>query len=92
VAVSPDGGFAFVSLEYSGEILEYSGEIAVFNLQRARASHFRTSGFVGDIPMGIAPVGMAVSPNGDWLYATSEVNCARRNGPGAAGAPRDRCR
>jgi DNA-binding beta-propeller fold protein YncE len=78
VAASPDGRFAFVSLEYSGAI-------AVFNLQRALASHFRTSGFVGDIPMGIAPVGMAASPDGDWLYATSEVNRARRNGPGTAG-------
>jgi DNA-binding beta-propeller fold protein YncE len=78
VVVSPDGRFAFASLEYSGEI-------AVFDLQRALASHFRTSGFVGDIPMGIAPVGMAFSPNGDWLYATSEVNPTHRNGPGAAG-------
>ena len=80
-AVSPDGRYAFVSLEYSGAI-------AVFNLQRALASHFRTSGFVGDIPMGIAPVGMAVSPDGDWLYATSEVNPARGNGPGTAGGAR----
>ena len=78
VAVSPDGRFAFASLEYSGEI-------AVFNLQRALASHFLTSGLVGNIPMGIAPVGMAVSPDGDWLYATSEVNRTHRNGPGAAG-------
>jgi DNA-binding beta-propeller fold protein YncE len=78
VAVSPDGRFAFVSLETSGEI-------AVFDLQRALASQFRTSGFVGDIPMGIAPVGMAFSPNGDWLYATSEVNRASRNGLGTAG-------
>ena len=78
VAVSPDGRFAFASLEYSGEI-------AVFNLQRALASHFRTSGLVGNIPMGIAPVGMAVSPDGDWLYATSEVNRVHQRGPGAAG-------
>jgi hypothetical protein len=81
VAVSPDGRFAFVSLETSGEI-------AVFDLQRALASHFRTSGFVGDVPMGIAPVGMAVSPNGDWLYATSELNPAQRNGPGSAAGGR----
>jgi DNA-binding beta-propeller fold protein YncE len=77
VAVSPDGRFAFASLEASGAI-------AVFDLQRALAGHFRTSGFVGDIPMGIAPVGMAVAPNGDWLYATSELNPAPRNGPGPA--------
>jgi DNA-binding beta-propeller fold protein YncE len=66
VAVSPDGRFAFVSLEYSAEI-------AVFNLQRALASHFHASGFVGDVRTGLAPVGLAVSPNGDWLYSTSEV-------------------
>jgi len=66
VAISRDGRFAFVSLEDSGEI-------AVFNLQQALASHFRTSGFVGDVPAGIAPVGLAVSPDGDWLYSTSEL-------------------
>jgi DNA-binding beta-propeller fold protein YncE len=66
VAVSRDGRFAFVSLEGSQKV-------AVFNLQQALASHFRTSGFVGDVPAGIAPVGLAVSPDGDWLYSTSEL-------------------
>jgi DNA-binding beta-propeller fold protein YncE len=66
VAVSNDGRFAFVSLETSGKI-------AVFNLQQALASHFRTSGFAGDVPAGVAPVGLAVSPDGDWLYSTSEL-------------------
>lgn len=66
VAVSNDGRFAFVSLETSDKI-------AVFNLQRALASHFGTSGFVGYIPAGVAPVGLAVSPDGDWLYSTSEL-------------------
>jgi DNA-binding beta-propeller fold protein YncE len=66
VAVSNDGRFAFVSLETSDKI-------AVFNLQQALASHFHTSGFVGDVPAGVAPVGLAVSPDGDWLYSTSEL-------------------
>ena len=66
VATSGDGRFAFVSLETSDKI-------AVFSLQRALASHFRTSGFVGYIPAGVAPVGLAVSPDGDWLYSTSEL-------------------
>jgi DNA-binding beta-propeller fold protein YncE len=70
VVVSPDDRFAFVSLEYAGEI-------AVFNLQRALASGLRATGFVGDVPMGIAPVGMAVSPDGRWLYATSELASTR---------------
>ena len=66
VAVSRDGRFAFVSLEGSDEI-------AVFNLQRALASHFHASGFVGDVPTRVAPVGLAVSPDGNWLYSTSEA-------------------
>lgn len=66
VATSRDGRFAFVSLEDSQKI-------AVFNLQQALASHFRTSGFVGEVPAGVAPVGLAVSPDGDWLYSTSEL-------------------
>ena len=66
VATSRDGRFAFVSLEDSQKI-------AVFNLQQALASHFRTTGFVGDVPAGVAPVGLAVSPDGAWLYSTSEL-------------------
>jgi DNA-binding beta-propeller fold protein YncE len=73
VAVSPDDRFAFVSLEGSSEI-------AVFNLPRALASGFRTSGFVGYIPTGIAPVGLAVAPGGRLLYATSEVAPAAKGG------------
>lgn len=66
VAVSPDGRFAFVSLEDSGRI-------AVFNLRRALTSGFGPRDFVGTVPVGTAPVGLAVSPGGRWLYATSEV-------------------
>jgi DNA-binding beta-propeller fold protein YncE len=73
VAVSPDDRFAFVSLEYSDDI-------AVFDLRRALASGFRTSGFVGDIPLGIAVVGTAVAPDGRWLYATSEAANIRAHG------------
>jgi len=66
VAVSPDGRFAFVSLEDTASI-------AVFNLQRALVRGFGPSDFVGTIPVGLAPVGLAVSPDGRWLYATSEI-------------------
>jgi len=65
-AVTPDGRFVFVSLEDADEI-------AVFDLARAMAAGFRAgSGYIGTIRTGIAPVGLAVSPDGDWLYATSE--------------------
>jgi DNA-binding beta-propeller fold protein YncE len=65
VAVTPDGSLAFVSLEGSSEI-------AVFDLRQALASHFVRSGYIGSIPAGFAPVGLALSPDGRWLYATSE--------------------
>ncbi len=66
VAVSPDGSFAFVTLEGSQRA-------AVFDLHRALTRGFGPGDYVGSIPLGLAPVGMAVSPDGRWLYATSEV-------------------
>jgi DNA-binding beta-propeller fold protein YncE len=66
VTVSPDGDYAFVTQEDSNRA-------AVFNLHRALTQGFGAGDFVGTIPLGIAPVGLAVSPDGHWLYATSEV-------------------
>jgi DNA-binding beta-propeller fold protein YncE len=66
VAVSPDGDDAFVTEEDAMEA-------AVFNLHRALAQGFGSQDLVGDIPLGQAPVGLAVSPDGRWLYATSEA-------------------
>jgi DNA-binding beta-propeller fold protein YncE len=66
VAVSPDGRFAFVSLEDSDQI-------AVFNLDHALASGFGPGSYVGSIPTQAGPVGLAVSPDGRWLYSTSEA-------------------
>ena len=64
VQLSPDGRFAFVTLQSSGGV-------AVFNLQAALADGFAASSFVGLVPTGSEPVGMAVSPDGRWLYVTS---------------------
>jgi DNA-binding beta-propeller fold protein YncE len=66
VAVSPDGHDVFVSLEDSNQL-------AVFNLQKAETDGFGSSDLVGYVPMGDAPVGMAISPNGRYLFATSEA-------------------
>jgi DNA-binding beta-propeller fold protein YncE len=66
VAVSPDGGYAFVTEEDSQVA-------AVFNLRFALTHGFGPGSFVGTIPLGVAPVGMAVSPDDRWLYATSEI-------------------
>jgi DNA-binding beta-propeller fold protein YncE len=71
VAVSRDGRFAFVSLEYSARV-------AVFDLQRALTHGFGPADYVGAIRVGLAPVGLAVSPDGRWLYATSELSATAR--------------
>jgi DNA-binding beta-propeller fold protein YncE len=65
VAASPDGRFAFVTLEQSQSA-------AVFNLGAALSRGFGPADYVGTIPLGLAPVGITVSPDGRWLYATSE--------------------
>jgi DNA-binding beta-propeller fold protein YncE len=70
VAVSPDGRYAFVSLE--GE-----HKIAVFNLTAALAHGFGRDSYVGAIPTQIAPVGLAFAPDRRWLYSTSEERNSR---------------
>ena len=72
VAVSADGDYSFVTQEDRLRA-------AVFNLHRALTQGFGSGDFVGTIPLGLAPVGLAVSPDGRWLYATSEVS--RRGNP-----------
>ena len=75
VAVSPDGDYAFVTEEDAMEA-------AVFNLHRALTQGFSRQDLVGDIPLGLSPVGLAVSPDGHWLYATSEVAPGRGGNTG----------
>ena len=65
VAISPDSKFAFVSIEYGNEV-------AVYNLAEALAHGFGPRDFVGNIPLNETAVGVAVSPDGRWLYATTE--------------------
>jgi len=66
VSVSADDEFAFLSLEYKGGI-------AVFNLEQAIRSHFHDVKEVSFIRLGQAVVGSALSPDGRFLYVTSEV-------------------
>jgi DNA-binding beta-propeller fold protein YncE len=66
VTSSQDGHLAFVSLEGSARL-------AVYDLRAALADDFRGADYVGSVPVHQSPVGMAISPDGRWLYATSEV-------------------
>jgi DNA-binding beta-propeller fold protein YncE len=64
VALSPNGKFAFVTLQDSGQV-------AVFNLRRALRQGFGPSDLVRVIPVGREAIGIAVSPDGKYLYVTS---------------------
>lgn len=69
-AFSPDGDFLFVTLEDSREM-------AVFNVEYARLHGFgHRADLVGYVPLGLAPVGMAISADGRYLYVTSESGTA----------------
>ena len=86
VATSADGRFVFTSLEAAGAV-------EVSDLARALSAGFRAGGVtVGRVPAAAAPVGEAVSPDGRWLYVTSEVTglpSARRGPVTGRGCPGD---
>lgn len=48
--------------------------MAVYDLQRALTKGFGRGDLVGMVPLEISPVGVTVSPDGRYIYATSEVS------------------
>ncbi len=66
VNVTADDRFLFVSNENNESI-------SVINLEKARASGFAADSIVGKIPVGIAPIAVTLSPDGRYLYTTSEA-------------------
>jgi len=79
VTATPDSRYLVVSEEDSNDV-------GVFDLALALQKGFATKGVaLGRIPTGAAPVGIAVSPDGRWLFVTSEIDNAaggRSNGCG----------
>ncbi len=76
VVFSQDGQFAFVTMRNSGKL-------AVFNTEKALTTGQNQPGvFIGTISLGINPTGMAVSPDGQWLYVVSaESRSTTSTGP-----------
>lgn len=64
--IDKDGRLLFVSQELAHVI-------SVFDLAKARSNGFLGDALIGRIPMAFEPVGLAQSPDGRWLYATSET-------------------
>lgn len=81
VAISRDDRTLFVSNEAVHSV-------TVIDLQRARRTGFHQDAIVGSIPTGIAPVGLALSHDGRYLYITSELWGGRRGWPVNCHAPR----
>ena len=63
--VTPDDKLLFVSEEAQHSI-------TVINLQRARANGYNPDAIIGSIPTGNAPIALTFSPDGKWLYTTSQ--------------------
>ena len=74
VNVTADDEFLFVSDELAATI-------TVIDLKKARSSGFAASAIVGKIPVGRAPIALTFSPDGRWLYTTSEVAPANLEWP-----------
>lgn len=70
-------GAIYVNVTADDKLLFVSDEgaaaITVIDLERARAKGFDAGAVVGKVPAGRAPVALTFSPDGRWLYATSEL-------------------
>ena len=64
---------------------ENDGTVSVIDFQRLRAHNFGSDALIGQIPMGTAPVGMAVSPDNRFLYITSEADGSASSTQGTGG-------
>lgn len=74
VNMTADDKFLFVSDENAEAI-------TVINLEKARAEGFKETAIVGKIPVGIAPIALTFSPDGKWLYTTSQLAPKSLNWP-----------
>jgi DNA-binding beta-propeller fold protein YncE len=65
LALSGDGRFLFAANENSSSV-------SVINVRHALRSDFAASAVIGQIPVELAPVGLAVSPDDAHLFVTNE--------------------
>lgn len=69
-------GSVYVNTTADDKLLFVSDEnaqaVTVINLPKARAEGFKESAIIGRIPTGVAPIALTFSPDGRWLYTTSQ--------------------
>jgi DNA-binding beta-propeller fold protein YncE len=70
-------GFIYVNVTADDKILFAAAEraqgILVVNLERARSAGFADDAAIGKIDVGNAPISVTLSPDGQYLYTTSEA-------------------
>ena len=62
---------------------ENDQSIRVIDLEKARRDGYKEEDVVGKIPAGLAPIALTFSPDGKWLYTTSELALPAWNWPKA---------
>ena len=72
--VTPDDKYAFVSAERAQAVI-------VVDLEQARADGFKGRGAVARLDVGNAPIAVTLSPDGRFLYTTSEAALPDWNWP-----------
>ena len=76
-ADGPRAGSIYVNITANDKLLFVSDEnaqtISVIDLNHVRTSGFENAAIIGKIPVGIAPIALTFSPDGRWLYTTSEI-------------------
>ena len=78
VALSRDEHYLFATDEIANSM-------SVINFQRLRSGDFSSHAYVGRVPLDLAPVGMALSPDNRYMYVTSEISVSpSQSGSGAA--------
>jgi DNA-binding beta-propeller fold protein YncE len=70
-------GSVYVNTTADDRLLFVSDEsaeaVTVIDLARARAEGFKETAIIGRVPVGRAPIALTFSPNGRWLYTTSQI-------------------
>jgi DNA-binding beta-propeller fold protein YncE len=70
-------GSVYVNTTSDDRLLFVSDEsaeaVTVIDLVKARAEGFKESAIIGKVPAGRAPIALTFSPDGRWLYTTSQI-------------------
>jgi DNA-binding beta-propeller fold protein YncE len=78
-------GSIYVNVTADDKILFVSNEgaatISVIDFERVRTHGFDARAVIGRIPVGLAPIALTFSPDGRWLYTTSEEASPNWNWP-----------